>query len=66
MGLVNEKELGESIAANLEPKIVVAQARLESYMDSLIDRLATRYSAHIKVPLGDRTVTITVDLVPKP
>jgi hypothetical protein len=66
MGLVNEKELGESIAKNLEPVVDAAQTRLENWVDNLVLRLAAGYAAKIQVPLGDRTVMITVELVPKP
>ena len=65
MGLVNELELGKSIADNLEPKIKAAQDRLEDWVDNLILRLAAGYAAKIQVPFGDRTVTITVELVPR-
>ncbi len=66
MGLVNEKELGESIASNLGPKIEAAQTRLENWVDNTILRLAAGYAIRIQVPLGDRTVAVTVELVPKP
>jgi hypothetical protein len=66
MGLVNEKELGESIANNLEPKIEAAQTRLENWVDNLILRLAAGYAVRIQVPFGDRIVAVTVELVPKP
>jgi hypothetical protein len=65
MGLVNEKELGESIASNLGPKIETAQDRLENWVDNLILRLAAGYAVKIQVPLGDRAVTVTVELAPK-
>lgn len=65
MGLVNEQELGKSIADNLEPKIQVAQDRLEDWVDNVILRMAAGYAAQIKVPFGDRTVMVTVELVPK-
>ena len=66
LSMVNEKELGESIATNLGPKLEAAQARLESWVDGMVDKLATRYAAQIQVPLGDRTLTVRVELVPKP
>lgn len=66
MSLINEKELGESIANNVGPKLVDAQARFENWADGLVNRLVNGYAARIQVPLGDRTVTITVELVPKP
>ena len=65
MGLVNEKELGESIAANLAPRIVAAQDRLENYLSALINMLAAKYAVKIQVPFGDRAVVVTVELVPK-
>jgi hypothetical protein len=66
MGLVNEKELGESIATNLGPKIEVAQDRLENWVDNLVLRLAAGYAVRMQVPLGNRAVAVTVELVPKP
>jgi hypothetical protein len=66
MDLVNEKELGESIATNLGPKIEIAQSRLENWVDNLILRLAAGYAVKIQVPFGDRIVAVTVELVPKP
>lgn len=65
MGLVNEKELGESIVGNLAPRIVDAQTRLEDWAETLIHRLIDGHVVKIQVPLGDRTVTVTVELVPK-
>ena len=66
MSLVDEQKLGKSIADNLNPKIVMAQDRLERWVDNLILRLAAGYTAKIQIPLGDRTVTVTVELVAKP
>jgi hypothetical protein len=62
MGLVNEKELGEAIASNLAPKLAEAQGRLEGFLL----RLAEGHALKVSVPLGDRTVTVMVELVPKP
>ncbi len=62
MGLVNENELGEAIADNLAPKLAEAQDRLEGFLL----RLAEGHALKITVPFGDRAVTITVELVPKP
>ena len=66
MGRVNEQELGQSIADNLAPKIAEAQGRLQGWAESFIDRLLIGNQLRLTIPLGDRTVTVTVELVPKP
>ena len=77
MSLINEKELGESIATNLKPRIQEAQERLEGWvegkilpalpgsMKGFLDALEGRV-IRIRVPLGEKVVEATIEVLPKP
>ncbi len=65
MDLVNEEKLGASIANNLEPKIKAAQDRLQNWASAVVDKLVDGYTLKVGIPFGDRTVEVTVALVPR-
>lgn len=63
---VNEKELGESIATNLDPKIKAAQTRLETWVEGLVNKFSGDYAVQLTIPLGEgRSLQVRVELVPK-
>ncbi len=66
MDLVNEEKLGASIANNLDPKLKAAQDRLQTWASAVLDRLVEGHVLKVGIPLGGRTVEITVELAPKP
>lgn len=76
MSLINEKELGESIVKNAAPKLQEAQARLETWAEGFLPVLLTKLPEvlatlldgkliRIRVPLGDKVIEATIEVLPK-
>lgn len=76
MSLINEKELGESIVKNAAPKLQEAQARLETWAEGFLPVLLTKLPEvlatlldgkliRIRVPLGDKVIEATIEVIPK-
>jgi len=66
LSVVNEKELGASIAENVAPKLAELQARLEVWAEGLLTRVLEGHRLRLTIPLGDRAIAVMVELVPKP
>ena len=60
--VVNEKELGKAIGDAVAPRLAEAQERLENWAAGLLAGNTIR----LTIPLGERTVQVLVDLIPKP
>jgi len=65
LSVINEKELAEGIVTGISAKLDVMQTRMEGWAHGLLAALVTGHTIRIRVPLGDKVVEATVDLIPK-
>ena len=65
LSVINEEQLGKSIADALAPKLAFMQDRFETWVRGLALELLQGNALRFTISLGGQTVQVTVELVPK-